>query len=311
MPRLVCSTWLGVLSLACSVWALPIHSQSDSGPAVGRPLAAAERRDDAHLSAAPAASDVPEELDRTKMYEYLYSKLGYHKQLGISHAIPLIKGPLSHMFSETSTRNQLHVLDVGCSHGLGVQTLWQHGFCGSGLDISPTAVSMARQHRHPPPGLSCAMPPSFRVGSAGALPWPEASFDAIISTDVLEHVPTKLVPAMVREMTRVTRRALLLKIAMEPEGEVMRHGEKGDQRRGFVGRLKGDVKQAGSLHETVEDSAWWISQFESGGQWSCVDSECLPTKFARKRDVKRGLDTKGRMCASVLMTCTRRRQAAE
>lgn len=275
---LVCSAW--------AQWPESVHADPSTGPA-------------------QQLSGIPNELDRTKMYEYLYSKLGYHNKLWMSHAIPLIQGPLVHLYPDKVARSKLHVLDVGCSHGLGVQTLWAEGFCASGVDISPTAVALARKHRKVPTELSCQTRPSFRVGSAGALPWPNGTFDAIISTDVLEHIPTGLVPQMVREMTRVTRGTLLLKIAMQPEFELMRHGEKGDRRRGFVGRLSGAAKQAPTLHETVEDSAWWIRHFEVEGQWSCEDSECEPP-MQSKQEWKRGHDSHGRICSSVVMTCTRR-----
>merc|ERR1711972_1163681 len=113
---------------------------------------------------------------------------------------------------------QVHsVLDVGCSHGRGVEMLWEAGRHASGMDIAPTAVRMALKHRHPPPGY--CLDKCFQQGSAAAIPWPTKSFDAIMTTDVLEHIPEADVPTVAKEFARIARQAVYAKIATTAEGK--------------------------------------------------------------------------------------------
>ncbi|KAJ1634317.1 hypothetical protein T492DRAFT_515409 [Pavlovales sp. CCMP2436] len=175
-----------------------------------------------------ALGDLLGELNRTKMYEALY-RSGYHSQLGLSHAGPLIKHFVNPAYAHVPDRARTRVLDVGCSHGRGVEMLWRHGYCGGGSDLAQTAVDMAIKARVPSAAIVARCGPAsgaeiFRQGSAAALPWPSRHFAAIISTDVLEHVPEPLIPSVVREFARVARDKLFLMIATQPEGASIRRG---------------------------------------------------------------------------------------
>jgi 2-polyprenyl-3-methyl-5-hydroxy-6-metoxy-1,4-benzoquinol methylase len=94
------------------------------------------------------------------------------------------------------------VLDVGCSHGRGVQVLWEHGVKAAGVDLSSTAVEMARSARMGRPGVQCAVAEEscFQSAPATQLPFPDAAFDAIMSTDVLEHLLLHEVRPMAAEV---------------------------------------------------------------------------------------------------------------
>ena len=86
------------------------------------------------------------------------------------------------------------LLDVGC--GTGANLLALAGRCEPvGLDVAPEAIAWCRRR-----GLAATT-----VGSADALPFPAASFDAVLSCDVLSHqrLPDRLRP--LREMARVLR----------------------------------------------------------------------------------------------------------
>src|SRR3954470_7372106 len=63
-------------------------------------------------------------------------------------------------------------LDVGCGHGRGAGA-WLHGRVGSyvGVDVSPHAVDQARGL-----GLDARV-----VDDAAALPFPDGSFDLVVS----------------------------------------------------------------------------------------------------------------------------------
>ena len=117
------------------------------------------------------------------------------------------------------------------------------------MDLAPTAVAMATKLRAAPSESACGGDACFKQGSAAAIPWPDASFNAIMSTDVLEHVPRSLLGATVSEFTRVSREALFLVIALNKEGE--------------------DRPHIGLLHETVQPGSWWREQFERTGHWNC------------------------------------------
>lgn len=94
------------------------------------------------------------------------------------------------------------VLDVGSGPGfvagLIADAVGPSGTV-SGIDISDPMITLAREH--------CAHQPrvDFRNADATDLPFPDVSFDAVISTQVLEYVPD--VDTALSEMHRVVRPA--------------------------------------------------------------------------------------------------------
>lgn len=141
-----------------------------------------------------------------EIYEALYQN-GYHSDLHLSHA----RGVLQHVRGES-------VLDLGCSHGFAVAALWKRGIVANGVDIAPSAIALARRTRGEG---RCGPDPCFQVANATALPFGSKHFDALVSTDVLEHLSPSDVDAAVREMVRVTRRDMWLKIATERERDAV------------------------------------------------------------------------------------------
>ena len=160
---------------------------------------------------------------RYELYDHLYSE-GYHNDTHITHSPPLL----------LTIRNALpavrSVLDVGCSHGWAVEWLWRKGYESAGVDVSSLAVALAAKTRGRPGSRS--MPGRggrcwnstaagarrrtvcFEVASATSLPFPSCSFDAIMSTDVLEHLEPSDVRTAVKEFARVARRYLVLKVGV-------------------------------------------------------------------------------------------------
>jgi len=87
---------------------------------------------------------------------------------------------------------RLRVLDVGCGTGHLAAHLINDGYSVVGLEPDPTALAYAR--RRIPEAVS---------GDACRLPFPDASFDVVIATDVLEHIPDD--SAAASEIRRVLR----------------------------------------------------------------------------------------------------------
>ena len=179
---------------------------------------------------------------------------GYHSNLGLGHATFLVYELLDNTsFPHHSIET---VLDVGCSHGKAVKQLWEGGLHANGVDISTVAIALANKARRA--GMRCvASFPCFQAAAASALPFPDRSFDAVLSSDVLEHVETNEVSKVVAELARVTTKLILLKIASGPSTE----GAGSELRK-----LKGKgLAVPDNLHLTQKPSAFWIAAFEKVG----------------------------------------------
>lgn len=89
------------------------------------------------------------------------------------------------------------ILDYGCGYGRTMEELEQHGFDNlTGVDASPAMITQAR-HLHPTMRFAALdAPPS--------LPYPDASFDAVLLFAVLTCVPTdEAQHRLIAELNRV------------------------------------------------------------------------------------------------------------
>src|SRR6266480_3624804 len=84
------------------------------------------------------------------------------------------------------------IVDVGCGTGAILKLLGNPGK-NVGIDLAPEAISFSRQR-----GLN-----NVQQGDIHALPFPDASFDAVICSSVLYHQWVGDVEGAVREMHRV------------------------------------------------------------------------------------------------------------
>ena len=98
------------------------------------------------------------------------------------------------------------VLEVGCGQGGGSAFVFERFGPRSltGLDVAKTAVQRCRS-RYARPGLE------FVVGDAEDLPFPDGTFDAVLSVESSHCYPD--VPQFLREVRRVLRRGGLLLLA--------------------------------------------------------------------------------------------------
>ncbi len=101
------------------------------------------------------------------------------------------------------------VLDAGCGGGRNLTWFLQSGYDVCALDGDPAAVAAVRALSG---SLSPSLPPAdIRVGALDALPWPDASMDAVVSSAVLHFARDDgHFERMVGELWRVLRPGGLL-----------------------------------------------------------------------------------------------------
>ena len=99
------------------------------------------------------------------------------------------------------------VLDVGCARGYTLVELAKRGCMPFGLELLPNLVQQARDN------VAQAHVRAFPlVASAEALPFGDETFDAVICTEVIEHVPNA--ERLLDEIQRILRREGRLCLAM-------------------------------------------------------------------------------------------------
>ncbi|MFI6294572.1 class I SAM-dependent methyltransferase [Nonomuraea sp. NPDC050790] len=119
---------------------------------------------------------------------------------GVGAAIGFL-GRRREVFTRLAARSGVRtgdrVLDVGCGTGYLTRILAPIAAEVTGVDPSPAMVEHARS-RAP---RNC----SYLVGEGQALALPDGSFDVVMSTLAVHHIPADLRGAAVREMFRVLR----------------------------------------------------------------------------------------------------------
>lgn len=87
------------------------------------------------------------------------------------------------------------VLDLGCGAAPGLRYFASRGVAAVGVDVSRAALAAAR----------CSLPSALLVliDRAEALPFPAASFDIAILSEIVEHLPAS--EPVLRECRRVLR----------------------------------------------------------------------------------------------------------
>ena len=131
-----------------------------------------------------------------------YHDLGDRWFEGDDHAIALLRaeGHLKRAYlAEALARHRIRpgarILDVACGAGLIAIPLAEEGYRVDGVDLSEPSLDAARQ-RAPDSA-------AFHVGDATALEAADASYDAVLLFDMLEHVEDPA--AVIAEAGRVVR----------------------------------------------------------------------------------------------------------
>jgi 2-polyprenyl-6-hydroxyphenyl methylase/3-demethylubiquinone-9 3-methyltransferase len=90
------------------------------------------------------------------------------------------------------------VLDLGCAGGFMAEALDDRGAQVTGIDPAADAIATARAH-----AAETGRSIRYDTGVGEALPYPDASFDAVVCVDVLEHVAD--LSRVLAEVTRVLK----------------------------------------------------------------------------------------------------------
>lgn len=97
------------------------------------------------------------------------------------------------------------IIDVGCGEGVLACLLAEKGARVTGVDISEPNIAAARELAK---RLGVEERVKFLVGDAEAVPFPNASFDTVISCHVLEHLPD--FEKGVGELYRLTKKKIIV-----------------------------------------------------------------------------------------------------
>lgn len=93
----------------------------------------------------------------------------------------------------------VRVLDAGCGRGEVLLACARAGASVAGIDYSAAAVEISLDTLEGVDGAD------VRQGDITVLPWPDGSFDRVLSGDVIEHLDPEQASAMLREAHRVLR----------------------------------------------------------------------------------------------------------
>jgi ubiquinone/menaquinone biosynthesis C-methylase UbiE len=134
------------------------------------------------------------------------------------------------------------VLDVGCGTGtLALEAQPRVGDAGRVVGIDPAPKQLARARAK---AAHRGLPLEFRLGVIEALPFPDASFDAALSTLMMHHLPDDLKRRGLAEIARVLKPGGRLVVA---DAEHPGHpGQRGHFGAGSLG-----VREIAGLMETA------------------------------------------------------------
>ncbi len=121
-------------------------------------------------------------------------------------------------FGSAALRQRKKVLDLGCGSGVHMLFLAREGFDAHGLDLSPVGVANTRARL-----ASAGLAGEVTTGSVDSIPWPDASFDALICIGVLDAAGPDLLTPALAEIVRVLRPGAAALLLFASDADVRLH----------------------------------------------------------------------------------------
>ena len=90
------------------------------------------------------------------------------------------------------------VLDVGCGTGVATDVASSLGFDAVGVDTDAEAMAVMEAPQH--------------VASVAALPFGDSTFDIVLASEVLEHLPAPIFGQALAELSRVAAQSVVLTV---------------------------------------------------------------------------------------------------
>jgi ADP-heptose:LPS heptosyltransferase/2-polyprenyl-3-methyl-5-hydroxy-6-metoxy-1,4-benzoquinol methylase len=147
--------------------------------------------------------------------------------------------------------NSKRLLDVGCACGSTLCGLVRAGATGAGVDLNEHMIGLGRKEW---PELAS----SLHVCDAVNLhPFADEGFDCIHSSQAAEHWRPELVPWILRELHRVSRKGAVMFCSLDTEDVAAR------QNRG-IGRDD-------PTHVCIKPWSWWADALKNAGWSLCSD----------------------------------------
>lgn len=127
-------------------------------------------------------------------------------------------------------------IDVGCGRANGVQFAREKGFDVYGCDISEGAVKCWKER---------GVEEFCKVAPANNLPYADGEFDAVVCSEVMEHIPEEDTLDTLREIYRIGSDKYFFTISLTPE----------------------QLPVAGYIqsHINLHEPKWWFEQFDKVG----------------------------------------------
>lgn len=108
---------------------------------------------------------------------------------------------IARSFRAVPDRSKVRVLEIGCGPGPNIWFLAREGYAAAGIDGSPTAIEQAGA-RLKAENLPTA---DLKAGDFSRLPWPDASFDAVVDVAALYANTLPTINATLAEIMRVLK----------------------------------------------------------------------------------------------------------
>ena len=136
-----------------------------------------------------------------------------------------------------SPPKRLKVLEVGCGTGNNLRFFAEEGHDVHGLDISPSAIGLARQYLE-----SLGLETQLAVSDLASLPYDDATFDLTLDRGCLSYIAWASLPQTIGELHRVLKPGgVHLSFSLygdsHPEKQAGEEGEPGTVGRFKSGRL--------------------------------------------------------------------------